>query len=134
MYDKESKCHYEVWYREGALHREDGPAIEWRDGTKEWYVNNERHRVDGPAFVRWDGYKAWFLNDKIHRTDGPAAEWPDGRKEWWVNGEKKTEEEFNDLYPKRTVAALRSVSRIVANMLHLRNKDSTPADTKKPSA
>ena len=25
----------------GELHREDGPAIEWSDGTKVWWVNGE---------------------------------------------------------------------------------------------
>ena len=25
------------WYRDGTLHRDDGPAIEWADGSKEWY-------------------------------------------------------------------------------------------------
>ena len=27
------------WYLEGELHREDGPAVEYPDGTKEWYLN-----------------------------------------------------------------------------------------------
>ena len=25
------------WYRDGKLHREDGPAVERSNGTKEWY-------------------------------------------------------------------------------------------------
>jgi len=29
-----------VWFLNGKRHREDGPAIEYRDGTKEWYLNN----------------------------------------------------------------------------------------------
>ena len=24
------------------IHREDGPAIEWQDGSKEWYLNHEK--------------------------------------------------------------------------------------------
>ena len=27
------------WWLNEELHREDGPAIEWLDGTKEWYLN-----------------------------------------------------------------------------------------------
>jgi hypothetical protein len=61
-----------VWYRNGQLHREDGPAIEWVDGSKEWW-----------------------LNGKLHREDGPAIEYADGSKVWWLNGEKMTEETFN---------------------------------------
>jgi hypothetical protein len=61
-----------VWYKNGKLHREDGPAIEWAHGTKEWY-----------------------LNGKLHREDGPAVEYADGWKWWYLNDEKLTEEEFN---------------------------------------
>ena len=27
-----------VWYKDGRVHREDGPAIEWRSGYKAWYL------------------------------------------------------------------------------------------------
>lgn len=31
------------WYNEeGQYHREDGPAIEWADGSKFWYLNGQR--------------------------------------------------------------------------------------------
>ena len=45
------------------LHRENGHAIEYSNGTKEWYVNGELHRIDGPAVEGFDGFKAWWLND-----------------------------------------------------------------------
>jgi len=32
------------------LHREDGPAVEWYNGSKEWYKNAKLHREDGPAY------------------------------------------------------------------------------------
>ena len=50
------------WYRNGKLHREDGPAIEYSDGDEHWYLNGERHREDGPAIERPNGDKFWFLN------------------------------------------------------------------------
>ena len=28
------------WYLNGKLHRENGPAIEYADGTKVWYLND----------------------------------------------------------------------------------------------
>ena len=56
-----------------TLHREDGPAIEWAEGT----------------------HKTWYLNGKRHREDGPAVEYSDGDKEWFINGEPLTEEQFN---------------------------------------
>ena len=29
------------WYFKGKLHRIDGPAVEWHDGTKDYFLNNE---------------------------------------------------------------------------------------------
>ena len=29
--------------KQGELHRTDGPAIEYADGSKEWYLNGKRH-------------------------------------------------------------------------------------------
>jgi hypothetical protein len=43
-------------------HREDGPAFEGSNGSKEWKINGSRHREDGPAVVWWDGGKRWYLN------------------------------------------------------------------------
>ena len=54
-------------------HREDGPAVEWDNGTKHWFLNGVHHRVDGPA--------ADYIN----------------HKEWYIQGEDYTEEEFNNL-------------------------------------
>ena len=71
------------WFKDGKLHREDGPAVENRD-YKAWYLNGLLHREDGPA-VEDDGRKIWYLNNLLHREDGPAIEEGDF-KEWWING------------------------------------------------
>ena len=63
-------------------------------GTKHWYRNGKLHREDGPAIEMADGYKAWYLNGKRHREDGPAVEWADGTKDWYRDGKKLTEAEF----------------------------------------
>ena len=52
------------WYRDGKLHREDGPAVECADGYKSWYRNGKLHREDGPAIEKANGTKQWYLNDK----------------------------------------------------------------------
>ena len=81
----------------GQLHREDGPAVEWPEGTKFWYRNGRLHREDGPA-IHWEtGAQEWYLNGHRHRLDGPAIELPDGRKWWWIDGERLAEQEFNTL-------------------------------------
>ena len=65
--------YYLAWLNESdKCHREDGPAIERSNGTKEWYVNGE-----------------------LHREDGPAVECADVSKEWCIYGECLTEDEFS---------------------------------------
>ena len=73
------------WYLKNKLHREDGPAAEYSDGSKWWYLNDKLHREDGPAIERADGTKEWWLNNKLHREDGPAIERADGSKFWYLN-------------------------------------------------
>ena len=55
----------------GQLHRDEGPAVIWANGTKEWYQNSLRHR-----------------------TDGPAVDWGDGYHEWWLQGVRYTESDY----------------------------------------
>ena len=48
------------------LHRMDGPALEWSDGSKEWFREGMRHRFDGPAsehvFEAPDAIE-WYYDD-----------------------------------------------------------------------
>jgi len=82
--------------RKGELHRLDGPAVEYINGTKEWRIHGRLHRLDGPAIEEADGTKYWHINGMGHRLNGPAVEYPNGYKEWWVEGARlgDTEEEF----------------------------------------
>jgi len=82
------------WYLNGYLHRTDGPACYYTDGTKCWYLNGKHHRSDGPAVEFKDGSKYWYLNNKLHRTDGPAIEYIDGDKAWYLNGEELSQEDY----------------------------------------
>ena len=60
------------WFKENTkiLHRENGPAVEWPDGSKQW-----------------------FKNGLEHRENGPAEEWATGVKNWWLDGRPITETE-----------------------------------------
>ena len=66
-YDNEERLQkFSVWIDEkGDYHREGGPAIEYRDGTKEWLINGKTHRTDGPAVEWYDGSNYWYLNDEL---------------------------------------------------------------------
>jgi len=70
------------------LHREDGPAIEYSNGTKAWYVNGVRHRINGPAVTKHNGIKEWYQYGKRHRLDGPAVIFKSGHKKWYINGKE----------------------------------------------
>lgn len=83
------------WYRNGKLHRENGPALIWANGDQSWYIDGVQHRADGPAYVSACGrHKAWFFNGKFHRENGPAIErnnsWTTCNKDWYLNGKKLT--------------------------------------------
>ena len=57
----------------GQLHSLDGPAIEFKDGTKIWCINGFNHREDGPAIEYPDGSKSWYLNGTFYSEQ----EWSD---------------------------------------------------------
>jgi hypothetical protein len=101
-----------VWYLNGKLHREDGPAIEYPNGDKWWYLNGKYHRTDGPAVEYANVYKAWWINGELHREDGPAMEFADGDKAWYLNDKKYTEAEFNKLMGKKEVTPVVKVVEI----------------------
>jgi hypothetical protein len=70
-YEKYSKIYLESelgtkYYHDenGKLHRQNGAAIEYVNGSKTWYRHGLLHREDGPAIDRSDGYKKWFIYGK----------------------------------------------------------------------
>ena len=45
------------WYIDGKRHREDGPAVEYADGSKSWYINGFLKRVQNAS-----GHNSWYVN------------------------------------------------------------------------
>ena len=91
------ECCTTRWFKDAEhsiRHRENGPAIQYADGTKFWFQNGQCHRTDGPA-IEWSyGTKSWCQNGQYHRTDGPAIERADGYKFWYIDGVYMTKAEF----------------------------------------
>jgi len=58
--------------------------------------NNTLHRLDGPAIEYDDGTKKWMVDGKLHRLDGPAIEYNNGTKKWWIGGEHLPTEEIEE--------------------------------------
>lgn len=73
------------WYNErGKLHREDGPAVEFKNGTRHWRQHGQFHRVDGPAVEYVSGNQWWYQRGKLHRVDGPAVVDKGGASRWYI--------------------------------------------------
>lgn len=72
------------------IHREDGPAIIYSNGTKKWFKHGKLHRDDGPAIEWHNGGKEWWHEGQYHRLDGPALIHSTAKMgfkdEWWING------------------------------------------------
>ena len=87
----------EYWYKDDALHREDGPAVISPFGDSFWYKNGIHHRDDGPAVI-WNDYSLeWFLDGLRHREDGPAVVYKkavNAPNEYWLHDELLSFEEW----------------------------------------
>lgn len=53
-----------TYRRDGLLHREDGPAVTWQDGTLLYYARGKLHREDGPAVHGGPGGEEWWRDGK----------------------------------------------------------------------
>jgi hypothetical protein len=87
----------EKWYKNGELHRDDGPAWSSPNGTKEWFKEGNRHRIGGPALICPKEFSAWYENNVLHRIDGPAYMFSNGQKAWWIKGTHLTAGSPQDL-------------------------------------
>lgn len=84
-----------MWYKNGSLHREDGPAVEYSDGPKYWYLYNiefseSKYKTEISKKTNmkngWTtdayGTKIHYVNDQLHCDDGPAVVYEDGCRKW----------------------------------------------------
>lgn len=62
--------------------------VKWGNGIKEWYKNGNLHREDGPAVEFSNGTKYWYIEGLLHRENGPAIEYFDKSKIWSIEGEE----------------------------------------------
>ena len=74
------------WSVDNIYHRENGPAIEWKSGSKEWFFNGKHHRINGPAAEHYNGNRIWYFNGNMHRNKGPAFIYINGERAWLKHG------------------------------------------------
>jgi len=53
------------WYKNGKLHRINGPAVEYKNGCKKWYKNGILYKECGPDIIFDRIQKKWFINKKL---------------------------------------------------------------------
>jgi hypothetical protein len=66
-------------------------------GNSYYYLNHILHRVDGPAVTFANGTVQWYYNDKLHRVDGPAVTYGNGSQYWYLHGVCYSESDFNQI-------------------------------------
>lgn len=66
----------------------DQPYTIYSDGSKEWYKDGLVHRDNGPAFVSADGWAEWRIEGRLHREDGPAVMKNGQAVAWALNGQR----------------------------------------------
>ena len=50
-----------LWYRNWVLHRLDGPAVEFANGSKSWWVNGEQMMSEG----QFNRRRAWMVKNNL---------------------------------------------------------------------
>jgi len=73
-----------LWVREDKphiIHRTDGPAIIWDDGSEFWYYNGAMMRMDGPAVTYADGRTGWCYKGREYSFDN-----------WCIKTKKKSQD------------------------------------------
>lgn len=74
----------EYFYRNGVLHREDGPAVLYPNGDAYFYLDGLLHRERKPCVVLAGGGRSWCLYGVPYREDGgPVVVSKDGKKLWY---------------------------------------------------
>ena len=51
-----------------------------------WFLNNEIHRDDGPAITFKDSERHWYRYDYFYNLNGPTIIKPSGKKYYHIDG------------------------------------------------
>lgn len=94
----------EVWTNDkGQKHRIYGPAVtvlDKRYHLVEWYKEGELHRIDGPARVH-NANAFWYKDGKLHCLCGPAVIEKAGPKQYWIEGQRLSPKEYKKEIARR---------------------------------
>ena len=94
---------YDIEYRntENQLHRIYGPAyISTIFKIEVWYKEGKMHRENGPCYTRGP-INVWMYEGKPHRLDGPAVIELAGPKQYWIHGVRMCRKEYEKEIARR---------------------------------
>lgn len=74
---------------------ESKPTVDDTGATCWFNADGEYHRDDGPAIIWKDGSEFWYQYDRCHNINGPAARWTESNSvSWHIDGMKISFEEW----------------------------------------
>ena len=83
-------------------------------GSISYLRDGALHREDGPAHVDPSGAQTWLQHDREHRDSGPAVIYSNGAHEYWLDGRRVRKSEWRKLRarptPLRRIRALAATS------------------------
>lgn len=134
---KDTINHYKLGTN--ILHNENGPAVIHRD-YKQWWVNGFHHRDNGPAIEYTDGSYEWFVEGKRHRLDGPALAniryslGADNYYEYWIDGKFYSSKEdfvhaavcYQSAHPPKTINKIAKMLGLVPTSNTSENLEKKP--------
>jgi len=96
-----------IHLRDGVPHRDDGPAVEYDNGSELWMRAGKNHRdpdpsgKELPALINIDEgadkdnwtMRSYWRDGLQHREDGLAVEYWDGTGKWMYKGQQCADEE-----------------------------------------
>jgi len=82
----------DVWYDNGLVHRDNGPAVVRFDGMKRYYKHGKPHRELGQPVIEFpDGSEVYMTDEKIHRDGDKPAIILNANNGLFVDDKKKIE-------------------------------------------
>lgn len=84
------------WFNQhNQLHRDGDLPARIVGGVIEYWQNGALHRDNGPAVIEKSSpYRVYIKNGKIHRDDGPAVTNRDGTSQYYLNNAAHTKEQW----------------------------------------
>lgn len=103
-----SSAYNKIWYKNGIIFREDGPAVEEGSNVKKWF---DKKGSIVKVYSQSSQYYAcsYYLNEKFHREDGPAYRIKDvyiNYSMYYLNGRRYKKKVWKKLVKRRKQKAL----------------------------